>query len=237
VTTVTLQADSPDPEGREMTDRPFRVEVEVGAPRDAVWRALTEAPEVRRWFGWEYEGLADEVDFIFVQAATPKPPDRIEFADGGPGQVIELDERSPLTLVRVLKEGEPPADDVYDAEIEGWWCFLHQLAHYLERHDGQERRTVHLSGRASQSALLADLERHAGEPVARPSRHVAVAHTRDGSLAVMESAAALDAAEPSDTKLTVTAYELDDEGFGELRESWEARFRALAGGEEVAAVV
>ena len=82
-----------------------------------------------------------------------------------------------------------------------------------------------------------DLERHAGEPVARPSRHVAVAHTRDGTLAVMESAAALDAGEPSDTKLTVTAYELDDEGFGELRERWETRFRALAGGQEVAAVV
>ena len=220
-----------------MTDWPFRVEVEVGAPRDAVWRALTEVPEVRRWFGWEYEGLADEVDFIFVQAATPKPPDRIEFADGGSGQVIELEERSPVTLVRVMKEGKPPADDVYDAEIEGWWCFLHQLAHYLERHDGQERRTLHLSGRASPSALVADLERHAGEPVARPSRHVAVAHTRDGSLAVMESVAALDAGEPSDTKLTVTAYELDDEGFGELRERWETRFSALAGGGEVAAVV
>lgn len=142
-----------------------------------------------------------------------------------------------MTLVRVLKEGEPPADDVYDAEIEGWWCFLHQLAHYLERHDGQERRTLHLSGRASPSALVADLERDADEPVARPSRHVAVSRSRDGSLAVMESAAALDAREPSDTKLTVTAYELDDEGFGELRERWEARFRALAGGGEVAAVV
>ena len=40
-------------------DKPFRVEVIVDAPRDAVWRALTEPEQIRHWFGWDYDGLED----------------------------------------------------------------------------------------------------------------------------------------------------------------------------------
>ena len=70
-------------------DKPFRVEVTVDAPRDEVWRALTEPEQIRHWFGWEYDGLDDEIEFIFVEHAKLHPPDRIEMSDDG---VIELDE-------------------------------------------------------------------------------------------------------------------------------------------------
>ena len=51
-------------------DKPFRVEVIVDAPRDAVWRALTEPEQIRHWFGWDYDGLEDEIRVIFVEHAT-----------------------------------------------------------------------------------------------------------------------------------------------------------------------
>ena len=64
-------------------DKPFRVEVTVDAPRDEVWRALTEPERIKHWFGWEYDGLDDEVQLIFVDHATHFPPERIELpADG-----------------------------------------------------------------------------------------------------------------------------------------------------------
>ena len=49
-------------------DKPFRVEVSVDAPRDVVWRTLTEPEQIRHWFGWDYDGLDDEIELIFVEA-------------------------------------------------------------------------------------------------------------------------------------------------------------------------
>jgi hypothetical protein len=36
-------------------------------------------------------------------------------------------------------------DGVYDEVNEGWLTFFQQLRFYLERHPGQERRTVHVA--------------------------------------------------------------------------------------------
>ena len=49
--------------------KPFRVEVVVDAPREAVWRALTEPERLARWFGWDYDGLEGEIKYIFVDHA------------------------------------------------------------------------------------------------------------------------------------------------------------------------
>ena len=57
-------------------DKPFRVEVTVDAPRDVVWRELTESERIRHWFGWEYDGLDDEIKQIFeehAEAASARP--------------------------------------------------------------------------------------------------------------------------------------------------------------------
>ena len=76
------------PPGMSM-DKPFRVEVTVDAPRDVVWRELTEPERVRHWFGWEYDGLDEEIKVIFEEHAKLLPPDRIEMSMDG---LIELDE-------------------------------------------------------------------------------------------------------------------------------------------------
>jgi hypothetical protein len=118
---------------------PVIVELEIAAPVDAVWRALRDAAEIKRWFGWEYDGLDEEIEFIFSKASTAD--DDAHVLDGGPGGTISLEARGDRTVVRVTR---PALDGGYDEVNEGWLTFMQQLRFYLERHPGQERRTEHV---------------------------------------------------------------------------------------------
>lgn len=131
-------------QGRRVT-----IEVEVDAPPDAAWRALREPAEVARWFGWEYDGLAAEIELIFFSDATASDAERrLETGDG----IVEVEPArgTPAsTVVRVTRAaptGEAGEDAMYWAIEEGWITFVHQLGFMLERHPGEDRRTVYLSG-------------------------------------------------------------------------------------------
>jgi uncharacterized protein YndB with AHSA1/START domain len=137
----------------------FTVERRIEAPREAVWRALTDPEELERWFGWEAPGLRDEIRFIFVDHAEPRPPGRIEMAGG---QAIELEEEGGATVVRAVQAGGGDAA-TYDGIREGWRAFLTQLAHLLERAPGQDRRTLHLTGEGSPRAAAGALRARGGE--------------------------------------------------------------------------
>ena len=139
-------------------DKPFRVEVSVDAPRDVVWRTLTEPEQIRHWFGWDYDGLDDEIELIFVEHARLRPPDRIEMSDDG---LIELEERDGRTVIRATKPGDLDAvewEDVYGDIEEGWITFFNQLRHRLERHSDSTRRMI------VRNANLAALPELPGEP-------------------------------------------------------------------------
>ena len=41
---------------------PVLFDVVIAAPADTVWRALRDRTEIRRWFGWDYDGIDDEID-------------------------------------------------------------------------------------------------------------------------------------------------------------------------------
>ena len=118
---------------------PVIVEIEIAAPVDAVWRALRERDEIKRWFGWEYDGFDEEIDFIFFQAS--EADDEAKTLDGGPGGRIALEARGDRTVVRVTR---PEPAGGYDEVNEGWLTFIQQLRFYLERHPGQDRRTEHV---------------------------------------------------------------------------------------------
>ena len=116
-------------------DKPFHVEVTVDAPRDVVWRELTEPERIRHWFGWEYDGLEDEIKFIFVDHASPVPPDRIEFGNDSTLDLVETGDGR--TLIRIVKPGDLDSvewKDVYGGIEEGWITFFHQLRHRIARH-------------------------------------------------------------------------------------------------------
>ena len=122
---------------------PVIVEIVIAAPVEAVWRALRDPAEIRNWFGWEYEGLEEEIRFIFLEASTAD--DDAHVLDGGSEGVIALEDRGDQTVVRVTRAAPAGSwDGVYDEVNEGWLTFFQQLRFYLERHPGQERRTLHV---------------------------------------------------------------------------------------------
>jgi uncharacterized protein YndB with AHSA1/START domain len=194
------------------TDKPFRVEVIVDAPRDVVWRALTEPERIRHWFGWEYDGLDEEIDFIFVRHATLVPPDRIELADDG---MIELEDLGARTLIRAIKPGDVNAaewQDVYGDIEEGWITFFNQLRHRVAFHPDSSRRMIVLRGTTGLPALP-------GEPwhESRYQRGAVV----DGELAVVI------AMPEGDATQLVTTNDHDDDAFAAAQKRWTAWWQNL----------
>lgn len=150
-----------------MTDGPskqikrLKKEIEVSASPAAIWKALTDAEELARWFplsarvtpgpggsillswGPECEGEAR------IEAWEPQKLLRwIDQAGGvaGPeGVTIEwkLEQRGGITVVRLVQSGFSAggdwADEYFASTDYGWAFMLLNLRHYLERHAGTPR--------------------------------------------------------------------------------------------------
>lgn len=131
------------PQGKEGP----RIEVTIAAPADEVWQALRDPELIRRWHGWHFDGLDDEVRQIYVEGVTEDPEQRVLKVQGNDrfslhpvdgGTVVRIT-RSPLGL-------DPDWDAYYDDVTEGWTTFLHQLRFAVERHGLAERQTLVLEG-------------------------------------------------------------------------------------------
>ncbi|CAN5603297.1 hypothetical protein BH20ACT17_BH20ACT17_17490 [soil metagenome] len=116
----------------------------MAASPDAVWRALRDRDELQRWFGWDAEGLAEEIEDIFVTHAVASDGERILRFDDIPDR-FELEPRgADETVLRLVGARLDP--DAYDGMHEGWLSFIAQLRFALERHPGKDRRTLYLTG-------------------------------------------------------------------------------------------
>lgn len=222
--------------GQAPSPKPFRIEVVVEAPADAVWRSLTDPREIRRWFGWDYEGLDAEIRFIFVDHATAHGRERLQ---GDNGQAIEVEPDGPRTVVRVVYPGplgDTSWDDLYDEVLQGWRTFLQQLRYYLEGHAGQDRRTVFLAGQVVPAEAFAALEAAAPGAtwdLARHQRSVAVDRWGGGLVSLVTSRPR-DSGQPAAGQLTVTTYGLDDASFEQVEAEWTAWWDRVAGDSGVA---
>lgn len=129
--------------------REVAVEVTIAAPIEVVWRALRDRQELRRWHGWEFDGLDQEIEVIYFSEAVETGGDSAERQLSTGKCVIEVSGRGAGTVVRIVM-AEPPDSDVwqgwYDDTVEGWITFAQQLRFALERHPGADRRTVFVSG-------------------------------------------------------------------------------------------
>lgn len=128
------------------------VDTVIHAEPDVVWRSLREPALISRWFGWDYDGLDAEIVQIFADGATADEAARtVTWPDG---DRFELAPEDGVTRLRVARTGhdDTAVDGVYDPIDEGWITFVQQLRFALERHPGQDRRTV--------SALGLDLGPH-----------------------------------------------------------------------------
>jgi hypothetical protein len=219
-------ADGPHAQAAEQ--KPFVVEVSIDAPPDAVWRALSDPAEIRRWFGWDASTLDEEIRYIFVDHATAVPPARLEMEGMHTIHIVPDGSRTTVRVVCASGLADAKWDDIYDGLEEGWRTFFHQLRYYLERRAGQDRRTLYLAGTAAAPAVLAALDAAApGEEWQRSRHQRAVVPAAGADLVSLVSRQPLQSAEPAKVAVTVSAYGLDDEAFSALRQDWESRWAAL----------
>ncbi|WP_291832420.1 hypothetical protein [Brevundimonas sp.] len=241
-----------------MTEQPMEdhvlVEVTVPAPADAVWAALRDPQKIKHWFGWETDGLKDEIDFIFVtHAAADEATRTVTFV--GVNDRYEVEARGEASVVRVVRSAPAGSwSDVFDGMIEGWISFTWQLAFAFARHDLEPRRTIFFSGapradRLGRSLLGLDAAPAPGEPwsgplgpdaasgqvwfVARHQLGVSVDAWGDGLLVVVDEPAT--EKKPNGfTMLTLTTYDLSEAARADLQARWQAwwdeRFETQAPG-------
>ncbi len=201
---------------------PFFIEEAIEANRDAVWRAITDSKECRRWFGWLHDGLDAQIRGIFIDHATPVGSEQLQLEGD---QLIRVHADGAGSLVRIthpssLHSGE--WDDRYDEVVQGWYRFLHQLRFYLERHPGQDRRTLFRAGSVVPAEIFAELDVVApGEVWAQGNYQRSIAVDEAGG-----SLVSLVAAEPQESsrrtrgQLTISSYSQDDQSFDEFAATW-----------------
>lgn len=132
-------------------DRGAGVEVVVAAAPAVVWPALRDPDLIRRWHGWDYDGLAEEIRKIYVDGAVADDARHTLALDGG--DRFTLSEHEGTTIVRITRAPRgtnPDHDDYYEDITEGWTTFLQFLAFGIERHGLDERRTIYLEGPVAQ---------------------------------------------------------------------------------------
>ena len=138
--------------------------VDIDAPIEAAWKAVTEGPGLANWFapiaevsapglgatvknGWSEEMMMTGT----VEAWEPMRHVRWMDDSGwmGPGTALAADFYLPTengkTRVRLVQSafGESDGwDDLFDGIETGWTYFLYNLRAYLEHHQGRTRRMI-----------------------------------------------------------------------------------------------
>jgi hypothetical protein len=173
--------------------RGIAVETTIAAPFERVWHALRDRDEIRRWHGWDYDGLDEEIEIIYFRdVAADEAAGTLTMADGSR---FELERAGDATVVRVRMASE---NDGYDEIREGWLSFVMQLRFALERHPGEDRRTLKRSASAHEPS---------GEELYRSDHQTGVIVDEYGPGLVIRYANGM---------TIVTTYGLDDDAFAEL---------------------
>nr|WP_271212729.1 hypothetical protein [Rhodococcus wratislaviensis]GLK39435.1 hypothetical protein GCM10017611_63050 [Rhodococcus wratislaviensis] len=238
-----------------MTESQLVIEVAVAAAPSVVWQALRDPELIRRWHGWDYAGLADEIREIYFDDVTEDAAACTLALNGA--DTFSLHEHEGTTLVRITRpprSGDPAADDWYDDVTEGWTTFLQFLKFGIERHGLDERRTLFLEGPVAEgdsARHLLGLDKLEGMTVG--DHFTVVAETGDLLHGVVcfvgehQTAVSVDdlgpgllqfgeqpvnAARPhGGAQILLAAYDLDDEEWAELDERWREWWQARPGAE------
>lgn len=156
---------SPDPttERSPSSDTPpetrsLEKEVEIEAPPETVWKAVSEAEELVRWFPLEARVEPGEGGSIYLswgegmggeaRIEAWEPGRRLRWIHEGEMAVeVTIEGRGGRSVVRLVQSGfsaESEWDDYYDATDAGWSFYLLNLKHYLERHRGAAGEIVYV---------------------------------------------------------------------------------------------
>ena len=152
-------------------------EIVIDAPLEAVWKAITDAEELTRWFVQEASvepGVGGTISISWggdekgqsrIDEWEPNRKLRVTIMpfemgaakyDGTTPMVDEytIERREGKTVLRLVNSGIPNTpewDGFYDGTDSGWGSFLRTLRHYLERNHGKPRTTITVVGKLSGS--------------------------------------------------------------------------------------
>ncbi len=229
------------------------IEVTIAAPVDAVWSALRDPDLIRRWHGWESDGLEDEIRQIYVDVTSESPAERTYLVEGHDRfDVVPTGDRTLVRITRAPRGTDPKWDAWYEDITTGWTAFIHQLWFGLERHGLAARRTVAYEGALAVGGSgidtlgLRDLHRLAQG--ARWSARVGpgddlsgtvwgtgpaflaltVDGLGDGFLVVGDHARRAGRPEGG-TVIVLTAYRVDEAAFAPIAQRWSAWFASVRG--------
>jgi uncharacterized protein YndB with AHSA1/START domain len=222
------------------------LEVTIAAPLATVWHALRDPAVIRNWFGWNYEGLEGEIDYIFRDHVAVD--DAAHRLTGEPWEgvsdsivVAEAEGGTRLTVLR-----DAPIPEGYDEVVEGWISFVSQLKYLLERKRGLQRRTIRLSGTATEkhrlpgnalgidglhdaadgSEYVAELpghERITGQVWHRARHQIGLVVSEWGeALMVVVNQPGNEAAPYGGGAITISTFGLADDAFAALEAKWRA---------------
>lgn len=146
------------------TSRQFEMQLEIAAPRGAVWSAISSDTELRRWFApdakvvprvggeilWRWGDLHAWPQVIEIWEPGSRLRTRYDssIVDGEGGKLplfldFFLEGEGGRTTLRLVHSGFGPEatfDEEYDGISRGWPVELRSLRLYLERHAGLDRR-------------------------------------------------------------------------------------------------
>jgi uncharacterized protein YndB with AHSA1/START domain len=145
----------------ETAERVIETTVEIAAPVDSVWKAITDARELERWFPLQARVTPGEGGEVFMSWGPPwEGGSRIEiweegrrlrtrgFLEHGDRSMVEytLEARGGKTVLRLVHSGFAHGsdwdDELFGGTERGWRYELRSLRHYLERHAGVDRRAL-----------------------------------------------------------------------------------------------
>ncbi len=144
------------------TDTGNKIEfsLEINAPVETVWKALTDAEELANWFPLEARVTPGKGGAIWVswgdgmEGEAPieawEPNSHFRWVEGeNPATQVVIDffleTKEGKTVLRLVDSGFGPGanwKDYYNSKHCGWDFELRSLRHYLEHHRGKKRHAV-----------------------------------------------------------------------------------------------
>ena len=150
--------DARSPSLSPATPRSAEYVIPIDAPPDAVWKALTDAKELERWFpltasvapgvGGVLKLLWGDIGMDHLAISIWKPGEHLQVGmpqPSGAAHVIHdftIEDHGRSTILRLVAHGfDPDArwDEFFDGVKRGWRYELESLRHYLEHHRGRDR--------------------------------------------------------------------------------------------------
>jgi len=148
----------------DATSRAFELSLELDHSVDAVWRALTEAEELVRWFPFEAQVDPGQGGRVWLSWGDPwffdtsievwRPGEHLRLIENRTDELARdariamdftLEGRGGTTVLRMVHSGFGPGeewDEEFDGISRGWAYELRCLRHYLDRHSGMPRHVA-----------------------------------------------------------------------------------------------